>query len=709
MPSSSRPSMQRSRRLRHAPKPNSADKPLHRKRQALPPVTDPAKRLAMDLIVRAVRQAGAHNLLRGGSGAIALIVRHAQDLTLVKEASETLLLRARREWNNLDLIIEDRNADAVRIISIEEKLRWTDADAAALLAKHRRVLVLATADADIPSFFRQAAEAVVPLAPCDSHALRGMLYAFFGQAPAAHELPDVSGLSITAVTAALRTRASLSRALASLSRVAQAPVAPTESVRYARTDPTLAELAGLGEVAEWGQSLVVDWLAYRAKEITWAEMPKGAVMHGNSGTGKTTAAKAIARSCNAPIFIHSLARWQAMGHLGDLLKAMRKAFDEAKRTAPCILFLDEIDSFGNRSQFIDARNEQYCREVVNGFLECLDGADGREGVVVIGATNYPDKIDPAILRSGRLERLIAIPLPDATARAAILRFHLAGLLEGADLMPLSRRLEGLSGADLEKIVRDARRKARLEKRLVTLDDLNASTPQLIALSEDAYHRTCLHEAAHALVGCLVMSETSNPPLMARVFREAPPGLPAGETMFGRSVAVPLTRAAYLGDITALLAGMAAETLLLGEHCSGSGGRVGSDLHHATRTALAMEASIGMGQSIAYRGGLNDRDFLSLLNADTDLRARVEETLLFCRKQAESLLAGHRAVLLELTETLADKGQIAFAAIKDIVQAHRPDAVLAGNPGEKHPKPAGARRRRAKNPSLSRESGDAQHS
>ncbi|MBJ6127860.1 AAA family ATPase [Microvirga sp. BT325] len=649
----------------------------------------------MDLIVRAVRQAGAHNVLRGGSGAIALIVRHAQDLTLVKEASEMLLLRARREWNDLDLIIEDRNADAVRIISIEEKLRWTDADAAALLAKHRRVLVLATEDADIPSFFRQAAEAVVPLAPCDSHALRGMLYAFFGQAPAAHELPDVSGLSITAVTAALRTRASLSRALASLSRVAQAPVAPTESMRDVRTDPTLAELAGLGEVAEWGQSLVVDWLAYRAKEITWAEMPKGAVMHGNSGTGKTTAAKAIARSCNAPIFIHSLARWQAMGHLGDLLKAMRKAFDEAKRNAPCILFLDEIDSFGDRSQFIDARNEQYCREVVNGFLECLDGADGREGVVVIGATNYPDKIDPAILRPGRLERLIAIPLPDATARAAILRFHLAGLLEGADLMPLSRRLEGLSGADLEKIVRDARRKARLEKRPVTLDDLNASTPRLIALSEDAYHRICLHEAAHALVGCLVMSETSNPPLMARVVREAPPGLPAGETMFGRSVAVPLTRAAYLGDIAALLAGMAAETMLLGEHCDGSGSRVGSDLHHATLRALALEVAAGMGASLVYRGSMQDRDFLDLLNADAALRERVDKILHFCREKAETLLSGHRSALLELTEALADKGEIHFRDIVAIVQAHRPNPILNAAPGTNAVDGSGPRRKRPK--------------
>jgi ATP-dependent Zn protease len=151
---------------------------------------------------------------------------------------------------------------------------------------------------------------------------------------------------------------------------------------------------------------------------------------------------------------------------------------------------------------------------------------------------------------------------------------------------------------------------------------------------------------------------------------------------------------------ALLAGLAAETMMLGEHCSGSGGREGSDLHHATRMALAMEASIGMGDSLSFRGGVQDGDFLSLLNTDAELRARVEETLRFCRKRAESLLAGHRVALLELTEALADKGQIGFAEIRDIVQAHRPDPVVTVAPGAKSAAApvAGPRRRKISRPS-----------
>lgn len=646
---------------------------------------DPALMLAAIPLVRTLRKANAHALLHGGNGAVVILVPDSQDLLLVKEAGEALFrLTARMRRSRNEFSIGDRDADAVKILGADEKLRWSDAEAKALLAKHRRVLAFAAHDANVPPFFHRAADAVVPLEPCDAEAVRAVLHALYGRAPELRDLPDMSGASLTVMAAALRPSVSLSRALAALCRVAQpAPTAPPSKApaRHPEAGPTLDDLSGLGEAGDWGRSLAIDVAAYRNGEITWAEMDKGGVAHGLTGTGKTTFAQALARTCGIPIFLHSLARWQAQGHLGDLLKAMRQAFEEAKKAAPCILFLDEIDSFGTRDQG-DPRWEQYQREVVNGCLECLDGADGREGVIVIGATNLPDKIDPALMRPGRLERLIAIPLPDAPARAGILRYHLGEHLLGADLMPLSQRLEGLSGADLEKIVRDAKRTARRDRRPLTLDDLKASTPRLLVLSDAAYYRTCLHEAAHVLAGCLATPETHNPPLMARVYREAPPGVPAGETMFGRSGAVPLTRSAYLGDITALLAGLAAETMMLGEHCSGSGGREGSDLHRATRMALAMEASIGMGDSLSFRGGVQDGDFLSLLNTDAELRARVEETLRFCRKRAESLLAGHRAALLELTEALADKGQIDFAEIRDIVQAHRPDPVVTVAPGAK---------------------------
>ncbi|CAN7442739.1 ATP-binding protein [Pararhizobium sp. LjRoot235] len=129
------------------------------------------------------------------------------------------------------------------------------------------------------------------------------------------------------------------------------------------------------------------------------------------GCGKTSFAAALARTCGVKLVLASAARWQAMGHLGDLLKAMRRAFDDATKNSTSILFIDEFDSFGDR-QALSGDNASYSRQVVNGLLECMDGVRGREGVIVIGATNFPALIDEALLRPGRLERHCAIPLPE---------------------------------------------------------------------------------------------------------------------------------------------------------------------------------------------------------------------------------------------------------------------------------------------------------
>lgn len=157
--------------------------------------------------------------------------------------------------------------------------------------------------------------------------------------------------------------------------------------------------------------------------------------------GKTVFAQALAKSCDVHLVLGSIGRWQAKGHLGDMLKAMRAAFDEARARVPSIMFLEEIDAVGDREKFSD-HNAQYCTEVVNALLECIDGAEGREGVVVVGACNHPHKIDAALTRAGRLDRHIRIPLPDRKGREGILRWHLAGALVDADLSDVSERTEG---------------------------------------------------------------------------------------------------------------------------------------------------------------------------------------------------------------------------------------------------------------------------
>ncbi len=153
-------------------------------------------------------------------------------------------------------------------------------------------------------------------------------------------------------------------------------------------EPRIEQLAGYGKATEWALNLVEDISAWREGSISWSDVDAGLLLSGPPGCGKTLFASAVARSCGAAFLAASSAQWQARGHLGDMLKAMRKTFREAIAAAPAILFLDEFDSFGSR-KLLRGDNASYGLQVINALLELLDGADGREGVVVIAATNRP--------------------------------------------------------------------------------------------------------------------------------------------------------------------------------------------------------------------------------------------------------------------------------------------------------------------------------
>lgn len=630
--------------------------------------------LARTLIVRALRRAGLHHVLLRQPGIVGFIVPVVDAEIYISAAREMLKKHLVAFYSDdFDVVHWTGEPPKPGLRPPEESLK-------ALLPKTERLFGFVSRERDIPPTFRLVADAIIEVGPVDLRALRGAFQIVLGRVPADHDLAPAIGAPLHLLGAALKRGRNIGWVLRRLRGLTAAASASKLAPIKAQVEPSLSDLPGLGAAATWGHELAADLADYRAGTITWADVDRGVLISGPPGVGKTIYAGALARTCDVPIHVHSLARWQARGYLNDLQKAMRTAFAEAKETAPCILFLDEVDSFGDREN-LSGRNEQYSREVINGFLECLDGAETREGVVVVAATNLPHKIDPAILRPGRLDRHIRIPLPDALAREGILRHHLSSALPEADLSGISAGIEGATGAVIEQIVRDARRKARSDRRALVIEDLLASLPARVRLMDAAYRRASVHEAGHAVVGYLLRDESGSTPVDVRIYREVAVDGSGGRTDFEHSPGAERTRAPYLAQITTLLAGLAAEQIVLGEHGGGGGGSDQSDLHLATMLAGSMETSLGLGDSLTYRSSNTPPEIMSLIRADPLLRKCVDARLDGCLRRAKDLLNGHREALDRIASELRDRGR---ATADDIGRALSRGVISGDGPHSHEP-------------------------
>ncbi|MGV2124014.1 AAA family ATPase [Agrobacterium vitis] len=418
-------------------------------------------------------------------------------------------------------------------------------------------------------------------------------------------------------------------------------------------EPCIEELEGYGDAKEWALSLVVDLSAWRDGRITWRDVDAGLLLSGPPGTGKTLFASALARSCGANFIGTSSAQWQSKGHLGDMLGAMRKSFRDASEKAPTVLFIDEIDAIGDRRSF-SGDNASYSMQVVNALLELLDGSDARDGVIVIAASNYPDHLDPALRRPGRLDRHIEIGLPDSSARAQMLVMHLNLEAPGSieSLQDAVRATSGYSGAAIAQVAKNARRIARRQGREVAVSDVLALVPPVAIIDGTERWSACIHEAGHAVVGLeLTVGEIE---MIYVAHQVGHLDRSFGHVQWRRKVTRTRSRQSYLDEIAMLLGGMAAEQVILGDVFDGSGGGEGSDLQRAADLATVMLSNLGL-SSLHYCDISTQKEFDDLRRSDAILRRRVERLLSAELKRASMIVSERRAEIDQLAYLLVESG------------------------------------------------------
>jgi hypothetical protein len=429
----------------------------------------------------------------------------------------------------------------------------------------------------------------------------------------------------------------------------------------------LESLHGLGEARAFALDLIADLRAAMAGTLPWTQVDRGALLAGPPGTGKTTLARAIARDCGVRFIAASASGWMASSeHLGEHIRQIRGSFAEARRYAPSILFIDEIDSLGNRENF-SGSNASYMTGVVNAVLEQMQELDPTAPVVVLAATNHEGNVDPALRRAGRLDRVIRIPLPNGAALSQIYTHYLsvAGLPSAAPAVQadlLGALSLGCTGADVQRIVRGAARRARREGRTVAQADLVAELTNkprhdeesLRRLTPAELERTAVHEAGHALAMFLGGAGGADIGFVSVV--------PRSDGSLGFVAPLPdervsYTRDDYLERIGVCLAGRAAEELRYGER--GVSGGAASDLHSATAYALQMVLRLGLGDArrLAVAGEPSERD-----------RREVEDLLRTRYDLVRDQLADHRTRLMSLADALIARQELAGDEVRTILAA-----------------------------------------
>jgi cell division protease FtsH len=364
---------------------------------------------------------------------------------------------------------------------------------------------------------------------------------------------------------------------------------------------TFNDVAGVEEAKEEVAELV-EFLRDPGKfQKLGGRIPRGVLMVGSPGTGKTLLAKAIAGEAKVPFFSISGSDFVEM-FVGVGASRVRDMFEQAKKHAPCIIFIDEIDAVGrHRGAGLGGGHDER-EQTLNQLLVEMDGFEGSEGVIVIAATNRPDVLDPALLRPGRFDRQVVVPLPDVRGREQILKVHMRKVPVGDDVKPgiIARGTPGFSGADLANLVNEAALfAARANRRTVSMDEFEKAKDKLMmgaerrsmVMGEEEKKLTAYHESGHAIVGRLVPDH--DPVYKVSII---PRGRALGVTMFlPEDDRYSYSKRRLESQLSSLFGGRVAEELIFGAEYVTTG--ASNDIERATQIARNMVTKWGLSEKL----------------------------------------------------------------------------------------------------------------
>jgi len=435
----------------------------------------------------------------------------------------------------------------------------------------------------------------------------------------------------------------------------------------ARGKVTFNDVAGIDEAKEEVEEIVEFLKDPRKFRRLGGKIPKGALLIGPPGTGKTLLARAIAGEANVPFFTISGSDFVEM-FVGVGASRVRDMMEQGKKSAPCIIFIDEIDAVGrSRGAGLGGGNDER-EQTLNQLLVEMDGFDTNEGVIIIAATNRPDVLDPALLRPGRFDRQVVVPNPDIIGREAILKVHIKKITTGPDvkLRTIARGTPGFSGADLANLVNEsALLAARKNKRIVTMSDIEEAKDKVMmgaerrsmVMTEDDKKLTAYHEGGHAIIA---LNEKASDPIHKATI------IPRGRAL-GVVWTLPErdkyshTREYMEANISKAMGGRVAEEIIFGHAKVTSG--ASSDIQMATKLAKDMVTKFGMSNELGPLSYGANEDEIFLGRQITRQEHMSEETAKKVDTEVKKIVdAGYHRAKKILTEKIDDLHKLAKALL-----------------------------------------------